>query len=60
MSNPKKKYSSYAEFEKEEYLRVKSFYENLEELMDDELYAHCADPFDTKYDKDGAPEELKF
>lgn len=39
-----KKYASYADFERDQYLRVMSFYENLEDIMDDNF-------FDTDNDK---------
>lgn len=37
MSNPRK-YATYADFEKEEYLCVKSFYENLEDIADEGIF----------------------
>ena len=43
-----KRCASYADFEKEEYLRVKSFYENLEDIMDEELFSHYEEPFALK------------
>ncbi len=43
MSKPKR-YASFADFEREEYLRVKSFYKNLEDIMEEEFFAHCDDP----------------
>jgi|GEM_PF-6606585 len=33
------KYASYADFEKDEYLRVKTFYEDLEDIMDEDAFS---------------------
>lgn len=44
MKKPRK-YTTFEEFERDEYLRVKSFYENLEDLMEEDLFSHYEDPF---------------
>ncbi|RJO66775.1 MAG: hypothetical protein C4523_11505 [Myxococcales bacterium] len=54
-----KRYASYEDFEREEYMRVKSFYENLEDIMDEELFSHCDDPFDFDEKKADKADQLK-
>lgn len=61
MSKPQK-YASYADFEKDEYLRVKTFYEDLEDIMDDDAFSN----YDETKNKDeirrerDVVEELRF
>ena len=55
-----KTYASYADFEKDEYMRVKSFYENLEDIMDEEMFQHLDDSRSRKRHDSDTVEELEF
>ena len=51
-----RKYASYADFEKDEFLRVRTFYENLEDIMEEELFSHYDEPgFDDGEEKFKSP-----
>lgn len=53
-------YRSFRDFERQEYLRVISFYENLEDIMDDEFFSKYEEvPTRMKAETD-MPEELEF
>jgi hypothetical protein len=55
-----KKYASYEDFERDEYLRVKTFYENLEDIMDDELFSDYDQPLNSEGKTPKMIEELDF
>lgn len=55
-----KKYSSYEDFEREEYLRVKTFYENLEDIMDEELFSDYDQPLNPERVPPRVMDELDF
>ncbi len=55
-----RKYSSYADFERDEYLRVMSFYENLEDIMDDEFFSIGDTNKPRKNQRDEVIEDLEF
>ena len=61
MSKPRK-YASYADFEKDEYLRVKSFYEDLEDIMNDDAFSSYDEPGqkEKKLRDPDRVEELRF
>lgn len=43
-----KKYASWAEFERVEFLRVKSFYQNLQEIIDEGFFANEDDLYENE------------
>lgn len=59
--NPKLKYKTFQEFEKDEYLRVMTFYEGLEDIMDNELFSDYNPEKKNSRDEDSeVVKELKF
>lgn len=58
--NPKLKYKTFQEFEKDEYLRVMTFYEGLEDIMDNELFSDYSSDQKTRDEESEVVEELEF